>query len=374
MNRELRIRQPRILFVGAFKPSAGGVVGGQLTACRGLMKSAIARRADWVLIDTTMRTLPPPSLGVRSIDAVKRLWLVCLELAFCRVDSVLIFASSGASFFEKGLMAFIAKSCGKRVVFCPRSGHMEASLSSYWTRIAVAAVFRQCAVVVCQSSFWRGIFSAVGKSSHAEFHVVKNWIDLDDRGMSLRGTEPPKILFMGWLVPEKGIYELLDAALWLRGRGFDFRVWICGRGSHEREVRHKIQASDLSSCVEMKGWVEGAAKRALFSEADVFVLPSYAEGMPNAVLEAMAAGLPVVGTHVGGVPDMVPEELRALLVQPRDSRALAESLARLLSDRRNWRNYGQLARTHVEKEHSIERLWPRILALLIPDRIGERVF
>ena len=122
-------------------------------------------------------------------------------------------------------------------------------------------------------------------------------------------------------------------------------------------------AAGLGNAVTFAGWVRGEEKLALLQEAALLALPSYAEGVPIAVLEAMAAGLPVVTTPVGGIPDLIADGRNGLLVQPGDVPALASAINRLLDDPALRGAMGDLNRQQVVAEYDVPRYVDRLLAL-----------
>ncbi len=145
------------------------------------------------------------------------------------------------------------------------------------------------------------------------------------------GAREPTLLFVGRLIREKGIFELLDAFGVVR-RSHPCRLRIVGRGPAEPDVLRRVRMMGLSDVVEVLGYVTGDDLDRAYRSADVFVLPSYREGFPLVVMEAMGYGLPIVTTPIRGCADhLVPGE-HALFAPPRDAEALAERLAELLGD------------------------------------------
>ena len=136
------------------------------------------------------------------------------------------------------------------------------------------------------------------------------------------------ILFLGRVEEKKGAFDLIEAAARLTGR---FRLVICGEGAIDRATQH-ARIHGIESRVCFPGWIEGPAKRDLLQRASIFVLPSYHEGVPMAVLEAMSWSIPVVATAVGGIPEIVTDGGEGLLVQPGDPIGLAGAINRLLDD------------------------------------------
>ena len=108
------------------------------------------------------------------------------------------------------------------------------------------------------------------------------------------------------------------------------------------EARRELDDPQLTSMVELTGWIDSDAKVDKLRSAHLLVLPSYMEGMPNALIEAMAAGLPVVATDVGAVTDVVSDGVNGLVVPPRNTGRLAEALRDLLVDARLRERMGQM--------------------------------
>ncbi len=122
-----------------------------------------------------------------------------------------------------------------------------------------------------------------------------------------------------------------------------------------------VQAQPLGAAVHFPGFVRGADKVRRLQEAALLVLPSYAEGLPVAVLEAMAAGLPVVTTPVGGVPDIFSDGVNGLLTPPGDVPALADALSRLLADADARQAMGHHNRQQALEQFAVPQYVQRLL-------------
>jgi glycosyltransferase involved in cell wall biosynthesis len=141
----------------------------------------------------------------------------------------------------------------------------------------------------------------------------------------------PVVATMGRLSREKGHLVLVEAARHLRTlHAGPFQVWVLGEGPERGRLERAIAEAGLGSHVRLLGFHQNTAP--YLSLADIVVLPSFSEGSPNALLEAMAAGKPVVATAVGGIPEIVVGGETGLLVPPGRPEALAAELARLLRD------------------------------------------
>jgi glycosyltransferase involved in cell wall biosynthesis len=198
--------------------------------------------------------------------------------------------------------------------------------------------------------------------------VVPNGVDTDffQPGPNGRSEDPPVLLSVARLVPDKDHDTMLAAFSRLTQRHPGAQLWLVGNGPRREVLEHKVR--DLGLTERVKFLPVAKDIRHLYHQADVFVLSSVAEGLPNVVLEAMAAGLPVVATRVGGLPEAVVPEDTGLLVSPRDVAGLAAALGRLLTDPRARRDLGRRGRERVLERFSFEAMvssheevWARLL-------------
>jgi glycosyltransferase involved in cell wall biosynthesis len=158
----------------------------------------------------------------------------------------------------------------------------------------------------------------------------------------------------------KGHKELFAALASLKAR-YPIHALIVGGGRRQAEI--KQAAADLGLATEVHFLGSRRDVPDLLQALDIFVLPSYSEGLSLALLEAMAAGLPVIATRVGGNPELVTDGVTGLLIPPKDAEALAQALERLLADPSQAHTLGQNARSLVVANYSLERLAREINAI-----------
>jgi glycosyltransferase involved in cell wall biosynthesis len=232
---------------------------------------------------------------------------------------------------------------------------------------------------VCVSEGVRRFSVEVGRLDPNRLVVIPNGIDptsfdraepIDRASISI----PPGAflaLYVGRLDPQKGLKVLLDAAAKMIPTRPDWHLVLVGDGPESEFVKSRIEADSL-----FKGRVHLLGRRddvsSLLRAADLLVLPSLWEGMPNVVLEAMAARLAVVGTSVEGTEDLVIPGQTGWLVPSGDSEALARALVEAATDPARLRSYGEAARQRVEADftpgrvvEAYERLWADVLGLTI---------
>jgi glycosyltransferase involved in cell wall biosynthesis len=175
-----------------------------------------------------------------------------------------------------------------------------------------------------------------------------------------------KALFLGTVGPSKGAFDLLEALSLLKSNNNS--LYLTFAGPEEREgdlfrVEKKLKELALEQVCRVAGPVYGAEKAQLLSEAGVFVLPSYKECLPMAILEAMAAGLAVVTTPVGGIPEVVKEGYNGFLIAPGDVKALAEKLTILAGNPNLREAMGKCSREFAEQELDVKPYINRLVAL-----------
>lgn len=177
-------------------------------------------------------------------------------------------------------------------------------------------------------------------------------------------AEPIRLLYVGRLVPVKGLKYLFQALKDLVEHDLPLTLWLVGDGYHRPQLESLAADLRISEHVEFRGRIPfGQELFRAYREADIFVLPSLSEGIPKTLLEAMASGLPIVTTRVGGIPDVVKDNETGLLVEPRSPEQLAQAIGSLIRDqnlrRRLISNGYAFVREHtVEKQ--AERMWREI--------------
>jgi len=169
-------------------------------------------------------------------------------------------------------------------------------------------------------------------------------------------ARPLQLVYIGRVAREKGLYETLQGLRLAHELCVDTRLVVAGSGAEEARLRRYAQALGIGARVCFVGPVFGNDKVKLLSGADVMVLPSYSEGLPYALLEAMAAGVPVIATPVGAIPDVASDGTHGFLVPPRDGKAIAEALAILAGDREKLSWMSRACRRRIRAAFSIERL------------------
>ena len=188
--------------------------------------------------------------------------------------------------------------------------------------------------------------------------VLYNPVALENFDCSPRGRQgPPRLLFMGEVGERKGSFDLVKALQALQQEGVPFQARFCGNGDLERLQR---EVAGMGDAVAIPGWVSGKERLAEYRNTHLVVLPSYQEGLPMTILEAMAAGLPVVSTPIAGIPEAVEHERTGILVKPGDIAGLQAALRRLLTNPGLRERMGAAGRHRAEQHFDVDVVVARL--------------
>ena len=275
--------------------------------------------------------------------------------------------SAGVSFIESAGFALLGRVLGRRVLLQLHSGEFE---KWYRRRRAVGRWAIRCALrlpseILVLSQSWRRLLARLAPGR--PIHIVPNGVEIPrEASLPKQNGGRLRVLTIATLDRQKGHFDILAAATRLRSRPVRFVLAgpdeVDGRGEGA-EVRRRAIALRLADSVDFVGAVGPREKWRLLAEADVFLFPSRAEGMPNAVLEAMAAGLPVVATPVGSLPDMLEEGKGGRFIAVGDFEGLAEALVELLENPDLRLAMGRWNRAQAEARFSFDLVARRLDAL-----------
>lgn len=182
---------------------------------------------------------------------------------------------------------------------------------------------------------------------------LRNYVPLQKSPHRHEQCVPKKVISVGRLIQNKGIHHLIDAAPEVLQRFPSTEFIIVGDGSMRTELETRAKERGVSQAFRFHGFVPKVSN--ILNTCDIFVRPSLTEGMPLAVLEAMACGLPVIATRVAGTPEIVIDHETGILVDSGDAKNLAEALIELLGNTELAMIFGVNARKLVEKSHSWQK-------------------
>lgn len=201
-------------------------------------------------------------------------------------------------------------------------------------------------------------------------HRIYNGLNLVEFERAAFSSDPPLIVAIGRLIVKKGFANLIRACALLVERGRSFRCEIFGEGPLENDLRGQVERLGLQECVQLLGAKPQHEIKERLADASVFVMPSVPEAnggmdnLPTVIMEAMATGLPVVSTRIGGIPEMVVENETGFLVQPEDAAALAGAIEKVINDHSLGQKLGQAGYERAQRLFSIEKNVRELCALI----------
>ncbi|MCS0597543.1 glycosyltransferase family 4 protein [Massilia agri] len=332
-----RLAAPRVLMLGTDPEGRGGVA----TVVSLLRQDGLFEREGVCYVPTHAEGTTTHKVGA----FVKGVWgtLICLAR---RPEVVHAHAASKGSFVRKSILLALARASGCKTVFHLHGACFDDFVagSNGLMRRWIRHTLEKSSTVIALSSRWADFLR--GFAPAARVVVIPNSVPLPPR--SDVEVQPGRILFLGQVEPRKGIYELVEALGLLRERFPQVELAIGGQGELE-QVKRRAEELGVGERVTMLGWVTSGRKQEELARASVFCLPSHAEGLPMAMLEAMAAGKAIVVSGVGGIPDAVQDQENGLMVQPGDAQGLATALARILGDEQERQRLGARARKTIEE-------------------------
>ncbi len=285
-----------------------------------------------------------------------------LKLLKTSKTSVLHICTSGSlAFFKDAVLTFIAARRGHRVLVHMHFGRIPTIIQrGNWEFKLLKFIQKHAAVILVLD---QQSLEALQKIGAQNVQKIPNYIDLKGCGLQVQGIlDEPKngeVMYAGHILKSKGIEDLLAAC---RLAGITGAINLYGVGEKDYCADLQKEFSDLQ--LIFHGRVERSEVIQAMSRAQIFCLPSHTEGFPNVILEAMAAGAPILATRVGAIAEMLAVDsmnASGVVVEPHDPQALAEQLRLLMDNPESGRLYGENARKRVCAEYD----FPKVLNLLI---------
>lgn len=287
-----------------------------------------------------------------------------IVLKMHKYDILHIHTASQWSFRRKFFIALIGKIMGKKMVIHLHGGKFDTYYkNTYKFEKAMIRFFYKIADrVIILSREWKEKVKLFCDSE--KLIVIPNCIPIGSLNQEKKNKKPRNIIFLGELGLKKGVFDLLDAINLMELNENEVQFFLYGNGELEK-VKDKIQKLKLETIVHAPGWIFGKNKATALDQAYMFILPSYHEGLPVSLLEALANGIPVIATPVGGIPTAVKNGFNGFLVPVNSPGELSDSIQKLLIDNNLWSTFSINAFNTAKKYFSMESLERKMSDLYI---------
>lgn len=320
----------RIVHIGTSKQTQGGVATVIKTICSG--ESPYVHRHIVTHCDG--------SKSRKASRFLRAIGQLLIDLIAHRNTIYHVHISAHGSFVRKGICAVLIKLFAARLVIHVHGGRYQTFYESSGEafRWIIRSVMRLADVLIVLSAEWETFFRNIALPE--KIVVLHNAVPLPQPGPKCCiDSSPSRIAVIGRLGQSKGTFDLMRA---IAAAGINAELCLAGDGDLEGAKR---LANDLNigDRVKILGWIDERGRSELLSSAQLFALPSYVEGLPMALLEAMSYGLPVVTTPVGGIPSVVIDRVNGILVTPGDIADIGRQVQYLLQNPAEARRLGNAA-------------------------------
>jgi len=327
-----------------------------------MLGDSLSKQGGIVTLEKLLLEKAPPEIQIQhigtAVDGSSTRKALVFGMALCKfilyllttkVDLVHIHVAERGSAYRKSIVTLVAKLFQKPVILhsnSPEFHQFYAGLPSF-VQTSLLWAFSQCDRFIAVSDSWRNFYVHTFGLKAEQVVVLANPIQLPERVPQRICSDKINIVYLGRIGQRKGAFDLI--------RAFDLlpvedkaraNLILAGDGEIEK-ARHLVASLNLNNRVTIYNWLNSEQRDALLAKADVFALPTYNEGLPLALLEAMGWGLPVITTPVGGIPDIITSNSNGLSIDPGNLQQLCTAMQSLIRDEKLRLSLGSNARASV---------------------------
>jgi glycosyltransferase involved in cell wall biosynthesis len=340
-HKSIYTEKTRVLMLGESLDKQGGIVS---------VEKLILKYVPSEIKISHLATLKNGSKISKTIAFIKALNILCWQLLSKEIDLVHIHVSERGSAFRQALTTIIAWLLRKPIVVHTHSAdfHLFYDELPQIIKAGLSWSFCKSTRFIVLSHSWKKFYMENFGLEEDQVTVLPNPVELPKKNIRQINSEKVTFLFLGRIGKRKGVFDLIAAvaAIPLAQRQ-KVELIIAGDGEREK-ARELIKELNLISQIKVLDWLDEAQRDLLLAKVDVFVLPSYNEGLPMALLEAMSWGLPVITTPVGGIPELITSAENGLLVTPGSVDELSVAMQSLIIDQELQQRLGVNARESVK--------------------------
>ncbi len=327
----LETQSKQILFLGVSMKTKGGM-------------TAVLISYDKYI--ENMRFIPTWRLGNKIVkawyaaQALARTWRLCNFDKDIRI--VHIHGAANASFYRCRMFISLAKRCGKKVILHEHAADFVEFYNAAGDKTEIVRTINLCDCLIVLSRSWKEYFVSIGVNG-AKIRVLNNIVSPPAADNKPHDDGKLHLMYMGEISNRKGAFDLLKAIADERDYFKDKLLLRMGGNEVDGDIKAFIRDNGLGGFVSYEGWISGQKKVDCLTWEDVYILPSYNEGLPIAILEAMSYRHPIISTPVGGIPEVIENGWNGLLVKPGDTAAIADAIRFYIMNRGKIAEHGKHA-------------------------------
>lgn len=265
---------------------------------------------------------------------------VVTGLLIFKPDVLHMHMSYNGSFYRKYMIHKLCRMFGKKDIIHLHGSEFKKFYieSNTKTKNKIQTLLKECDRVIVLGDKWEKVIKEI--EPYTNTFILRNAIKIPEIG-SVKWEETQfKILFLGVLIKRKGVTDLLEAMNLLMMDGtlekHNVKLIVAGNGEEKEYLNAKSKQLKIDKYVTFTGWVDGDKKISILKDCQLFILPSYNEGLPVSILEAISYGMPVISTNVGSIDEAVIEGRNGYLVEPGDTVSIADSIRNVCCSKEKW--------------------------------------
>lgn len=351
----------KVLMIGPSRKVQGGISA----VVNVYYEAGLGELADFAYLGTMVDGSKIRKLLVAITAFVKFL------MAIKKYDILHAHMGSLPSFYRKSVFIYCAKKLNKKIIIHLHGGDFQnfyQPKSSIILKKCIKKIFGYADKVIALSASWQEFLSTFVESNKIE--VIYNGVPVPTN--FTKNYHETQMLFLGRVVREKGIFDLLDIMPEIAVRYPEVKLIIGGEGDL-LQLQKVIQQHHLHDNVVLTGWVTGAKKEKYLEESTIFILPSYNEGLPMSLLEAMSYKCSAVTTNVGGIPEVIRHEINGYMVEPGDLEKMKDIILGLLESRNTRLRIGEQAYSDILAAYSCERSINKLHRVYLDTGLGSSI-
>jgi glycosyltransferase involved in cell wall biosynthesis len=324
-----------IVIVGADPKYSNEHKGGVLTLSISLIEYCKKNNIDIKIINTLKNSFHKKNIIYNLIIGFKRVLILYKFLKYEKITGVILFTGANYSFYERTLMCLICNLYKTKTTLVIVDGFFFNVLNyNNLFKYIIILLLKVPTKIVATGTKWVELFTQL-KVNKDKLITLYYWLpknfEIKNYPKNIQNKAVINFIFVGWLVKEKGILEIVNALQKLKDDYF-FNFTFVGNGPLYTFLRDKIEINNMQNFVFLKGWLNDTDYMKILDESDIFVLPSYAEGFPLSLIEALAYGLPCIVTDVGGITDSVINKKNGFIIRTNNSEDLYLAMLKYLKN------------------------------------------